>query len=198
MFAAAGDLKTIRAETLFTSFLVEHNVPLAVADHAGPIFRKMFPDSAVAKNYGCARTKTSYIVKTLANDDEETIAKIMKTSPYSIATDGSTDYDDVKMYPIVVRYFDFNNVVTVLLKLVESRDSTGKGIFDLVDRELSKRGIPWSNCVSFAADNAVVMQGLGKGVAAFLTQQHPHVYLLGCACHLMHIATEQATRKLSI
>ena len=48
-------------------FIVEHNLPIAVADHAGPLFRKMFPDSKVASKYGCARTKTSAIIGELSN-----------------------------------------------------------------------------------------------------------------------------------
>jgi hypothetical protein len=43
-----------RAELLFTSFLIEHNVALSAADHAGLVFRMMFPDSELAKNYGSA------------------------------------------------------------------------------------------------------------------------------------------------
>lgn len=68
----------------------------------------------------------------------------------------------------------------------------------MLDGELTKRGIPWSNCVSLAADNAAVMQGLGKGVAAFLKAQHPHIYLVGCPCHLIHLAAERASRQLSV
>eukprot|EP00731_Ephydatia_muelleri_P019781 Em0012g606a len=54
--------QVIKAEVLFTGFLVEHNIPLAVSDHAGPLFRKMFPDSAIAKKYSCARTKTTAVL----------------------------------------------------------------------------------------------------------------------------------------
>ncbi|XP_056598364.1 uncharacterized protein LOC130417080 [Triplophysa dalaica] len=199
-FLKSQDLRPIRAETLFTTFIVEHNLPLAAADHAGPLFRKMFPDSEIAKQYSCARTKTASIVKVLAKNDDERITEAMKRSPYSLATDGSTDMEDVKMYPIVVRIFDpsLGRVVVMLLKICESRESTGKAIFELLDGELKKRDIPWSNCVSFAADNAAVMQGLGKGVAAFLKAQHPHIYLVGCACHLIHLAAERASRQLSV
>ena len=43
-FTDSKDLTVTRAEALFTEFLVEHNIPLACADHAGPLFKKMFPD----------------------------------------------------------------------------------------------------------------------------------------------------------
>ena len=48
------ELQVTNAETLFTNFLIEHNVPIAVSDLAGPLFRKMYPDSEIAKKYGCA------------------------------------------------------------------------------------------------------------------------------------------------
>jgi len=46
-FTDSKDLGVIRAEALFT----EHNLPLACADHTGPLFRKMFPDSTIATKY---------------------------------------------------------------------------------------------------------------------------------------------------
>ncbi|CAM4573248.1 unnamed protein product [Leuciscus chuanchicus] len=108
--------------------------------------------------------------------------------------------DDVKLYPLVVRVYDpsVGKIVVVLLKMVECRESTGEGIYNLTDQELNKRKIPWGNCVSFSADNASVMQGLRKGVAAFIKSQNPHIYMVGCACHLMHLAAEKASRSLCI
>lgn len=113
--------------------------------------------------------------------------------PFSIATDGSTDMDVVKLYPLVVRVFDSSarKVAVAFLIIVECRDSTYEGIYNLIVQELKKRNIPWSNCVSFAADNASVMQGLKKGVAALVKTQDSNIYMVGCACHLMLIATEK-------
>ena len=50
---------------------VKHNLPLACTDHAGALFHKMFPDSAVAAKYISGRTKTSHIADALAEDDSE-------------------------------------------------------------------------------------------------------------------------------
>ena len=49
-FFAPRDNSSIRAECYFTSFLVEHNLLLSAADHAGALFKKMFPDSKWQKN----------------------------------------------------------------------------------------------------------------------------------------------------
>lgn len=49
MLKTGDNLNTIKSEALFAKFLIEHNV---AADHAGPLFKKMFPDSKIAADYG--------------------------------------------------------------------------------------------------------------------------------------------------
>ncbi len=51
-----------KAELYFTSFIIEHNIPISASDHAGSLFRNRFPDSKIVKKYQCARTKTSHII----------------------------------------------------------------------------------------------------------------------------------------
>ena len=96
-FASNNDLSVIRAETLFTEFVVEHNIPIACTDHAGKLFQKMFPDSSIVKKYGCARTKTTNIIQTLANTDAASLISKMLIGPFSIATDGSNDNESTKL-----------------------------------------------------------------------------------------------------
>lgn len=169
--SAEEDHSVINAEVLFTDFIVEHNIPIAVTDHVGPLIRKMFPDSKIAKAYGCARTKTTAIIGASAAENTNEISTYMKNAPFSLATDGSNDYGDHKLYPVLVRYFDEKQgqVLSCLLSIEEcSESSTGKHIFELMDRTLSKFGVPWENCISFGADNASVMTGQKSGVKAFL------------------------------
>ncbi|KAJ8049985.1 Zinc finger BED domain-containing protein 5 [Holothuria leucospilota] len=194
-----SQFEVINAEVLFSNFIVEHNLPIGICDHVGPLFKKMFTDSKIAQQYGCARTKTSAILNTLGDHDSSIITENMKTGPYSLATDGSTDMSNAKLYPVVVRYFNNTSgkVDCVLLSLVESTaKATGENIFKILDAELNDRGIPWENCVSFAADNASVMMGKNKGVVAYITQRQSHIYPVGCACHLMALAAKKATKQL--
>ena len=56
---------------------------------------------------------------------------IIRVSPFSVATDGSTDYEDVKLYPICIRYCDPADglVKSVILSLREcNKPSTGENI----------------------------------------------------------------------
>src|SRR5258706_314863 len=69
------DLTVIGAEALFMEFIVEHNLPLARTDYVGPLFRKMFPDSAIATKYACCRTKSSCVLEALASSDAHQCVK---------------------------------------------------------------------------------------------------------------------------
>ena len=55
--------QTSIAEAKVTGFLAEHNLPFAVADHFGLLFKSIFPDSKIAKAYSCGKTKASCILK---------------------------------------------------------------------------------------------------------------------------------------
>ena len=48
----------IRAEVLHTNFIVQHNLAFLTADHMVPLYKKMFPDSQIAKNMKCNCPKT--------------------------------------------------------------------------------------------------------------------------------------------
>ena len=47
-FLQPKDFSVIRAETLMTQFLIEHNLPFAAADHLTDLVKVMFPDSSIA------------------------------------------------------------------------------------------------------------------------------------------------------
>ena len=42
--------------------MVNNNIPFAAADKFNQLFKKIFPDSKIAKSYACGRTKTTCIV----------------------------------------------------------------------------------------------------------------------------------------
>ena len=69
-----------------------------------PFFCTMFPDTEIAKKYGSGCTKTNVLVETLVIDDSNFIASQMQYQPFSVATDGSNDMDNRKLYPVTVRY----------------------------------------------------------------------------------------------
>ena len=126
----------------------------------------------------------------------------LKENRFSLSTDGSSDRGATEqLYPIVVRYYDeeVKNVISALVEIATTKEnSTGKNIFNLIDDVLKRSGIPWKNLMCFGADNAAVMMGIHSGVAAFVRKANPEVFVLGCPCHLLHLAAEKGAGELPV
>lgn len=72
--------------------MVQHNVPLALADHFSALYRECFKDSPTAQNFKSASTKTVCIINEAAAPHyrNELVMK-MREHPSSLVTDGSND-----------------------------------------------------------------------------------------------------------
>ena len=109
-----------------TNFLVQHNVPVSVTDHLSPLFKDIFHDSAIAKGYGSARTKSTCIINgSLAPHFTSMLVNAMQGQPFALATDGSNDNGIEKMNPLTVRLFDMENGL-VVTRLLDMCLTTGK------------------------------------------------------------------------
>ena len=76
------------AEVKFGYFLGEHHLGFKLADHATKLFSSMFPDSAIAKDFKCGRTKATAILKAIAQDAWASIEAALRDSKYfSFQTD---------------------------------------------------------------------------------------------------------------
>ncbi|KAL8602817.1 hypothetical protein ACOMHN_061051 [Nucella lapillus] len=192
------ELQVIKAETLFSHFLVEHNLPISASDHAGPLFRAMFPKSEIAQRYGCARTKTTSLLQTCSSTHQDALAEQMKNGPFIIGTDGSQEGTE-KFYPIVVRTLTPAGTITTELLANPTCDesATGENIFGLLNRCLGRYDIPWKNCVALMCDNANVMTGRNKGIISYVLRKNSEVHLAGCVCHLLHISLKKGMKASS-
>ena len=186
------------AELMMTQFIVEHNLPISAADHMTHLFPAMFPDSKIASQFACKRTKTTHLIHEITGEQVSNIRHILTGTVFSIATDGSTDRGATEqLYPVLVRYYDQNlgKIVTSLLSLPSCEGaSTGENIFQLLNKEIDD----WELCVGFCSDNASVMTGKNNGVAAHIKSENPAVFINGCTCHLIHLAASKAADKIPV
>lgn len=195
-----SDFGVIRAECLFTAFLVEHNIPLSVSDHAGPLFRKMFPKCEEAKRYASGRTKTTAIVREMAANAETPLLDALKHQVFSIAVDGSNNRD-TQLYPIVATYFvrETSRVESRLLCLGAIQgEATGQKIGNLILDEMKSRNLPLENLLAMSSDNANVMVGRKNSVATVLREAQPALIGVGCPCHLINLAAQKGASCLPV
>ena len=191
--------KVTRAKILYSFYIIKHNLPISWADHTGALFKAMFLDSKIASKFACARTKTSAIINVMAKTTSEKIVKCLRNgAPYALATNDEGAVVS-HLYPIIIRCFDYyGKIVMHLLLLPSSHDSTGDGIFQIINNELTSRRIKKNNCIAVESDNASVMSSARKGFISYVQKSHLIVYFAGCPCHLIYIAAEKAAKTLPV
>lgn len=212
-----------RAEVKMTNFIVEHNLPFAIADHLSPLLQDVFPDSQIAKHYSSARTKTTSMLNLalaphfqgkiyhtiiythdLSGSSSVHIAVLvedMKANPFSLLIDGSNDTGLEKLNPLTVKIFDVRKgqVLTQLLDMctTSGRDcGTATAIFSKVDSVLGRHGVPWCNCVGFGVDNTSVNIGIRHSIMTHVQEKNVACYFMGCPCHLVHNIASHASDAL--
>ena len=187
-----------KAEVKMVGFLAEHNLPIAVTDHIGPLVKDIFPNSKIAKGYQCAHTKATCILNGAIKPDllVELITE-MKKSCFSISADGSNNQRLEKINPGTVRLFDISQhkIVIKFLDMCLSKSSTAVGIFSLIDEVFQKNGIPWKNCISLGVDNTSVIFGTHKSLIVEARKQNANIILMGCPCHIAHNIKQNMVRR---
>lgn len=93
------------ADLHIAAFISEHNLPYNLMEHFPDLLRKLCPDSDIAKQIHCSRTKCSCIVKNvLGKKNKEEICEILKVNKFSLIIDESTDRACTKHLCLMVRY----------------------------------------------------------------------------------------------
>lgn len=141
-------------------------MPIAVAETISPLIRNVFTDSKVAEGYSCGRTKSSCILNyALAQNVREALIEKMKSGPFSLAIDGSSDQNvEEKLNHLTVKYLDSESgmIANQLLDMCVTKGNYAAStstIFAAVHEKMEHWQIPWSNSVTFGVDNASVNIG---------------------------------------
>ena len=179
----------MHAEVKVAIALVQHNVPLALADELTLLFRDIFSDSEIAKGYASEQTKTACILNgAIAPFFQQQLIESMKQGPYALSIDGSSDNGVEKMNPLTVRIFNpVHGIVTShFLDMCMSSSSAAEGIFLKMQGALEKYDISWMNCVGIGLDNTSVNMGCTNSIKTRITGVNPAITVVGCPCHVVH------------
>ena len=117
-----------------------------------------------------------------------------------MSIDGSNDTGREKMNPITVKVFDVDRVKHKFLDMCTTSGrgaGTAEVIFNKMDTVLQRFSIPWGNCVSLSVDNTSVNLGARNSLRSRIQAVNPHVYVLGCPCHILHNTSSKAASTLA-
>ena len=159
-------LQVKKAETLFVQFVAEHNLPFRIGDHFTKLVKGMFPDSDIARQFQCSRTKTSVLVR-YGNGrfcHDKLVETLTSTTPvnYSLLVDESNDRGvDAKDLVVLLRFFDPSamKAVTRFIDLPTANDGTAAAIFMKIDECLMSRGLVYDHLVCFNSNTCNTMKG---------------------------------------
>ena len=184
----------IEAETRWAVFVAKHNLAFLTSDHATKLFKEMFPDSNIAKKFACCRTKTTAIVK-------GSLAPHFLDDGYyfSIMMDESNDKTD-KSCIILVRVLDpiLGDIRTRFLDMPIVNIGTAANLFRALKSSLESQGLDFSKAISFMSDTTNVMKGARSGVQKLIKNEHPHLYDVGCICHLADLTVKAGMETLPV
>lgn len=194
-----SDFGVIRAECLFTAFLVEHDVPLSVNDRTGPLFRKIFPKCKEAKLYACGRTKTRSVVQEVAASVANPLLDALNVEVFSISVDGSNNWD-MQFYPTIDIYFveETSRIESRLLCLRAIRGKlTDHIIGNWILDEMMSQNLPLENLLAMSSGSAHVMDAK-KSVTIVLREAQRSLIGVGCSCHLINLAAQKGALCLPV
>ena len=102
------------------------------------------------------------------------------------------------MNPAAIRIFDINRAKPITshfyhMCVTSGRDaSKAATLFGVVQEKLEADEIPWTQVISLSVDNTNSLVGAHNSLASRLKAKNPETYVLGCPCHLAHIAASGA------
>ena len=170
-FAHKVDVKS--AEIRMSAFIAEHNITIQVVDDLVSVFKKSFKDSRIVRDVTLGRTKCTQIITNCLGKEE--LQKLIDTSKSR------------KFFCVLAQFVSpyTKKVVTELLQPVEldATDCSAENVYAAFKLCLESKGIPITNVVGMASDNASVMTGTRNSFMMRLQSDAPGLIVSNCICH---------------
>ena len=177
--------------------MAQNNVPISFADSFNRNVQNMFPDSEIAKECKCGRTKATALLYDIGQTSKQKVVNNITGHNlcYSLSIDGGS-----KLYPVLIYGYDheMEKIGWNLLDIHEISDRfTGRNIFDLMKKSVETAELKWNNMLALSADNTNVMSGERGGLYGQILKENPNCHFAACVCHLLDVAAKKAHKKLA-
>lgn len=195
--------KVRNSEMVLCAWGAANNQSMSQLESFAAILPKICPDSQIAKSMQLARTKASAIVvNVLGEGHHEDLSTHLRTTPFGLIADESTDIAGKKTLALIARThvwinkdrFEIRDQFYDLIEVVETDADT---LYDHVVRSFAADNIPYTEHLkAFAADGANNVTGKNKSLGAHLKRDCESLFQLKCTCHSMALAASYACRHI--
>ena len=188
-----------RLEIKICAFVVEKKLPISMAGDIIRFMKSLFPNNDVLQHVSLGKQKSTNLIRQVLGFHcaIESIRKL-KDTKFSLIIDETTDCSTTSQLAILATVFceDSFNLENVLIDLITLENGKAITIFQAVVNSLQEKGIAMENVVGFCVDTCNVMFGKNHSVATLLEKQFPWIMTIKCSCHLIHLCSSYAAKKL--
>lgn len=181
------------------AFFIAEHTSIKTVDHLSVLLKKLDPQSQVLNEIQLHRSKCTALIK---NNLSPCIVNDLLTdvgeSFYSLIVDESTAVDQKKLLCIVIRYLSVKKekMVTTFYRLIEMSSGTSDAIASAITTQLKTDGLRIDKFVGLGVDGASVNVGEKHSLTTLLHEINPHIVVIKCICHSLHLAAEKACETL--
>ena len=128
----------------------------------------------------------------LASSIRSEIVKKIKNSKYfSVILDCTPDASYQEQMSLIIRYVDSSSshvcIEESFLGFLDVNDTTGQGLFDVLENELKLLDLDIDDVRGQGYDNGSNMKGKYQGVQKKLLDVNPRAFYSACGCHSLNL-----------
>jgi len=180
-----------------TSFIIQNNLPLALAPRLVSLMKSCFHDSLLAKNLSLNEKNTKDIVFALQNYIHAETVEILKKKPFSLLVDESTDTSNKKQLAFVVRYLDDAlQYDYALIDMVHVEQTDSNTLYDKFKQAFHNDFTLINNLVGISTDGTNNMRGIYNSLNQKILATNKNIYSVHCLCHIANLIAKRAHSAL--
>lgn len=179
------------------AFLSEHHLPISLCEPLLDLLKVIFPSEMALMKVRLGKQRASNIIRQVFGKHfSSELFTFLRGRLFSVVIDETTDRSTRKQLCVLAQYFEDGKLESSFVDMIEVTDCSALGLYNALKECFISKEIPLENIVGFCSDTTNVMMGSNHSVSTLLKDSLPHVIIVKCSCHMIHLCASNACLKL--